>query len=199
MLSLLMSVLSCSRASRHEDRIVTDLNEIFDPDNETYTDWNYTEIDDDLKEAFGVYYDPDIHAYRQKYEYYAGENEVKYEKEKRSKPLNPITGHLIWLVLLVVSAKAYLIYSTWVQAKKLHRVAWMWIVNCIMGGLASFIVLALSRELEYDKDLDIRQERDLLGTTMFVMNLFGILVIAVGVSFYIAILRNPHAINEFLR
>jgi len=198
MLVLVISLASCSKEEQHEDRIVTDLNEIFDPENETYTDWNHTEIDEDLLEAFGLYYDYDIKAFRQKYEYYANENDVTHKKESRGKPLNPITGHLILMVLLMVAVEGYLLYATYVQAKKLHRIVWIWMVNCIMGGgLASFIVLSLSSPLEFDNDLDIRQEPDLLGTAVFVVNLFVILIIAVGVNLYINILRNPEIVTEF--
>lgn len=199
-LVLVISLASCSKEEQHEDRIVTDLNEIFDPfdpENETYTDWNHTEADEDLMEAFGLYYDPDIRAYRQKYEYYA-KNDKNHEKRKSREPLNPIKGHLIMMVLLLVAGEGYLLYATYVQAKKLHRIVWIWMVNCIMGGgLASFIVLSLSSPLEFDKDLDIRQEADLLGTAMFVVNLFVILIIAVGVNLYINILRNPEIVTEF--
>ncbi len=199
MLVMVISLASCSKSSRHEDRIVTDLNEIFDPENETYTDWNRTEVDDDLMEAFGLYYDPDIRAYRQKYQYYANENDVTHKKERRGKPLNPITGHLILMVLLLVAGEGYLLYATYVQAKKLHRIVWMWMVNCFMGGLASFVVLSLSRPLEYDADLDIRQEPDLLGTATFVVNLYIVLVIAIAVHLYFAIMRNPDIATEFFQ
>ncbi|MCM1094411.1 MAG: hypothetical protein NC421_10695 [Lachnospiraceae bacterium] len=196
-LVLVISLASCSKEEQHEDRIVTDLNEIFDPEDETYTDWNHTEVDEDLMEAFGLYYDYDIKAFRQKYEYYA-KNDKNHEKRKSREPLNPIKGHLIMMVLLLVAGEGYLLYATYVQAKKLHRIVWIWMVNCIMGGgLASFIVLSLSSPLEFDKDLDIRQEPDLLGTAMFVVNLFVILIIAVGVNLYINMLRNPKIVTDF--
>lgn len=197
MLVLVISLASCSKEEQHEDRIVTDLNEIFDPEDETYTDWNHTEVDEDLMEAFGLYYDYDIKAFRQKYEYYA-KNDKNHEKRKSMEPINPIKGHLILVIMLMVAVEGYLLYATYVQAKKLHRIVWIWMVNCIMGGgLASFIVLSLSPPLEFDKDLDIRQEPDLLGTAMFVVNLFAILIIAVGVNLYMNILRNPKIVTEF--
>lgn len=63
----IMMLCSCSQKHKvEEDKIITDLNEVFDPRHEGDTDWNYTEIDEDWLEDLGLYYDRNIGAYRQK-------------------------------------------------------------------------------------------------------------------------------------
>ena len=102
---------SCSDR-KQEDRIIYDLNEIFDPNHDGNTDWNYTEIDDEWMEGAGLYFDSSIGEIRQKAEF------DKTRKRKDNKPLNPITGRIIVLIVIWVAINAYLAYCAYVQSKK---------------------------------------------------------------------------------
>ena len=50
---IIYGLTSCS-AKEDEDRIVYDLNEIFDPEHKGDTDWNYTEIDQEWMDNAGL-------------------------------------------------------------------------------------------------------------------------------------------------
>ncbi len=188
---VLLSISSCNKEPA-EDRIVTDLNEIFDPNNEGFTDWNYTEIDEEWIENAGLYWDSSIGEYRQKAEY------AKKTEKRKYKAMNPITARIIQLVLVWLAINGFLVYCAYVQAIKLNRRPLMWMVNCFLGGIPTFIVLSLAPSLKYNKDLDIREESDLLGLVMFFSSVASFLMIYIIVSTCFMILENPQVLVDFI-
>lgn len=192
MLLLVITGLSaCS--DKKEDRIVTDLNEIFDPNHIGETDWNYTEMDEEWLEVSGLYYDNSIGAYRQKAEY------VDQYEQKERKPMNPIKTYLILIGVLLIAMECGILYATYLQARKSHRIIWVWITNTLLGGVMCFIVLALAPALKHDKELDIREEPDLLGLVMLSWHIFVFLMIVLACKMLITITAEPHVLEEFIK
>lgn len=182
---------SCSQdKEEQEDRIITDLNEIFDPRHEGDTDWNYTEIDEDWLEDVGLYYDSNIGAYRQK------QSIQKHKKE--SKPMNPITIYITLFGLCFLLFEIWLLYAAYQVAYSKHRKIGLWLFNCFLGGIWTFIVLSLSNELRYNEDLDIREESDLLGITIALGNITFLILIFLIIRLYIVMYTNPYILRDFL-
>ena len=143
-------------------------------------------------EGAGLYFDSSIGEIRQKAEF------DKTRKRKDNKPLNPITGRIIVLIVIWVAINAYLAYCAYVQSKKLNRRTWIWVFNCLIGGIPSFIVLSLSPSLKYNRELDIREEPDLLGQVMFFSNISVLLIIYIIISTYFMIMSNPEVLIDFV-
>lgn len=187
----LVFLSSCSE-KKQEDRIIYDLNENFDPNHEGDTDWNYTEIDEYWMEEADLYYDSSIGEIRQKAEY------DKTSKKHSHKPMNPITGRIIQLIAVWLAMNGFLLYGAYVQAKKLHRRTFMWMCNCFIGGMPTFIVLSLAPALKFNKDLEFREEPDLLGMMMFFGNLSVVVMVYIVVSTYFMMVRNPEILIDFV-
>lgn len=182
---------SCSKKSEvEEDKIITDLNEVFDPQHKGDTDWNYTEIDEDWLEEVGLYFDSNIGAYRQK------QSIQKHKKE--SKPMNPITMYIILFGLCFLLFEIWLLYATYQVAYSKHRKIGLWLFNCFLGGIWTFIVLSLSNELRYNEDLDFREESDLLGITIAIGNSAFLILMFIIIRLYIMIYTNPYILRDFL-
>lgn len=180
---------SCSQKHEEEDKIITDLNEVFDPLHEGETDWNYTEIDEDWLEETGLYYDYKVKAYRQK--------QSTQKEIKKNKPMNPITTFIILSVIFFLSFECWLLHATYQIAFSKHRICWIWLFNSLVGGIGTFIVLALSRELKHDKDLGLREEPDLLGITIAAGNATLLVILVLFYRLYLIIESNPSVLRDF--
>lgn len=101
----IITTTSCSHNDEQEDKIITNLNDIFDPEHESDTDWNYTEIDEDWLSDFGLYYDKEIKAYRQK--------KAFQKNNTKSKPINPIPLYITLSVILFLIFEIWLLYATY--------------------------------------------------------------------------------------
>lgn len=112
--------------------------------------------------------------------------------------MNPITGRIIQLIAILIAINVFLVYCAYAQSKKLNRRTGIWMFNCLIGGVPSFIVLALSPALKYDKDLDIREESDLLGLVMFYNNISVFLMIYIIISTFFMIIKNPEIFIDFI-
>lgn len=112
--------------------------------------------------------------------------------------MNPITGRIIQLIAIWIAINVFLVYCAYVQSKKLNRRTVMWMFNCLIGGVPSFIVLSLSPALKYNKDLDIREESDLLGLVMFFSNISVFLMLYIIISTYVMIIKNPEVFIDFV-
>lgn len=187
-------IISCS-TSEEEDKIITDLNDIFDPKGEGDTDWNYTEIDADWMEDLGIYFDYSIGKYRQKFEY----AKLLDNKKKSREQINPITLRLYLLGIIFLLFIAWLIYATYCEAIRQNRIIWLWIVNSLLGGVSSFIILSLSRVLKYDNELGYREETDFLGITILLGNIVVILTIFLVINTYNLISNQPDILRNFLK
>lgn len=199
LLLIIVSTLSgCAPHSHKEDPIITDLNIIFDPDHTDETDWNYTEVDPEWMADLGLYYDPAVGEIRQKYEYAKKYGTLKRLKHQ-SKPINPINAHLWMIGIILLSFMCFLCFASYKQADKLHRIKWIWICNCITGGVGSFIILALSPALKYDKDLDVRTEPDWLGICIFAGNATFLLILYLLYKLCIKLLLHPEIAADFIK
>ena len=184
-----MLISSCSKThQKKEDRIITDLNEVFDPNHEGDTDWNHTEIDEDLMTDMGLYYDEKIKAYRQKTE----------DRIEETSPPNPIMGNLISMGLLYIIFEIWLMYATYKVACRRKRIIWLWLINCLMGGIYSFVILCLSKELEYNSELEYREEADLLGITMTLGNIMAFIILYMLSRTFVMIINEPMLLKNLI-
>lgn len=55
-------------------------------------------------------------------------------------------------------------------ARKRNRKGWLWFINCLFTGFLGLIVIACSKSLEYDEELDY-SENDILGWVVFPISL----------------------------
>lgn len=189
---IIIPITSCSkRHEAHEDKIITDLNEVFDPNHEGNTDWNYTEIDKDWLDDVGLYYDYNIGAYRQKQSY------QEQDKQYNRKPMNPITTFIILTAIFVIFFEIWLLYATYQIANNKHRIMWIWLFNSLIGGIGNFVILSLSKSLKHNKDLDIREEPDLLGTTIALGNATILIILCLLYRLYLIIAGNPEVLKDF--
>ena len=201
--------LNINDNNESEDRIVTDLNEIFDPDYKGGTDWNYTEIDEDWLTEAGLYYDYSIGAFRQKktlrqqaYEDKAKlEREAIIEQEKKlenykNKSMNLIISTITIIAIIYILFVLLLLYATYKEASNKHRIIGIWLFNCLVGGIWSFVILSLSRELKHDEDLDFREEPDLLGITIAAGNIMTLATLYFLIKLYFNIIANPKILTD---
>ena len=191
LLSTLM-LASCHNSNEDncEDKIVKDLNDVFDPKHEGETDWNYTEIDEEWLEDVGIYYDNKSNTYRQR--------TTIQKQKKESKPINPITINLIFIGGCFLLFELWLLYATYKQAADKHRIIWVWLFNSFVGGVWSFIILSLSKGLRYNEKLDIRGETDLLGITIALGNITLFIFLYLVIRLYLVISANPRILADFL-
>ena len=74
-------------------------------------------------------------------------------------------------VLIVLFLPIFLAVAGYSLAKKRNRRGWLWFINCWLTGLLGIIVLACSKSLEYDEELDYAEE-ETLGWVMLFISLF---------------------------
>lgn len=183
---------SCSKNQElQEDKIITDLNEVFDPNHEGNTDWNYTEIDQEWLDDVGLYYDYNIGAYRQK------QSNQKQHTEYNRKPMNPITTFIILTAIFVIFFEIWLLHVTYKVAYNKHRIIWVWLFNSLIGGIGTFVILSLSKSLKHNKDLNIREEPDLLGTTIALGNAIVLIILGLLYRLYLIIAANPEVLKDY--
>lgn len=92
----------------------------------------------------------------------------------------------------------WLLYAAYQVAYSKHRKIGLWLFNCFLGGIWTFVVLSLSNELRYDEDLDIREESDLLGITIALGNVAFLIIMLLMIRLYIAIDTDPYILRDFL-
>lgn len=76
---------------------------------------------------------------------------------------------VVWALLPAIAA----IFT----ARKKHRKAWLWFINCWLTGFIGWIVVAISNNLDYDEDIEETTESDTLG---WVMLIIGIIILALS-------------------
>ncbi len=111
--------------------------------------------------------------------------------------MNPISSYMLLIIFIFIVVELLLMYATYLQATKLNRVAWVWIINSIFGGVFSFVVLSLSPKLKYNYELGYREEFDLLGWVLFMFHVFVVLVFLILFKMYSAIAQNPRILEDF--
>ena len=60
-------------------------------------------------------------------------------------------------------------------AKRRNRNGWLWFVICLFTGLLGLIVVAYSKTLDYDEDLDV-YDTDVLGWIMLVIAILWLIL-----------------------
>lgn len=79
------------------------------------------------------------------------------------------------LIIMQLTLPIFIAIGGYCIAKKRNRKGWLWFINCFFAGFLGLIVIACSKSLEYDEELDY-SENDTLGCVMFFISLiwFGI-------------------------
>lgn len=85
--------------------------------------------------------------------------------------MEQISTVIFLTAIILVVFEGWLLSATYDVAKGKHRIVWVWLLNSLLGGMGAFVILSLSQELQYDEDLEVRKEPDLLGTTMAMGNI----------------------------
>lgn len=80
--------------------------------------------------------------------------------------MEQISTVIFLTAILFIVFEGWLLSATYQLAYSKHRIIWVWLLNSFLGGIGAFVILALSQELKYNEDLEIREEPDLLGTTL---------------------------------
>ncbi len=72
-------------------------------------------------------------------------------------------------VLIGIILPIFLAIAGYSMAKKRNRRGWLWFINCLLTGLIGIIVLACSKSLEYDEELDYTEEETLGWVMLFIL------------------------------
>lgn len=72
-------------------------------------------------------------------------------------------------------APIFIAIGAYNMAKKKNRNGWLWFISCLFTGLLGLLVIACSKPLDYDEELDY-SETDTLGYIMLIISLiwFGV-------------------------
>ncbi|MCI6200569.1 MAG: hypothetical protein MR645_00325 [Paraprevotella sp.] len=72
--------------------------------------------------------------------------------------------------IISIVAPIFIAIAGYSIAKKRNRKGWLWFIICLLSGLLGLIVIACSKTLEYNEDLDY-SESDTLGWVVLLISL----------------------------
>lgn len=77
--------------------------------------------------------------------------------------------------IISIVAPIFIAIAGYSIAKKRNRKKWLWFINCLLTGFLGLIVIACSKPLEYDEELDYSED-ETLGWVMLIISLlwFGL-------------------------
>lgn len=78
-------------------------------------------------------------------------------------------------LLLGVVAPFFIAIAGYCVAKKRNRKGWLWFIICLFSGLLGLIVVACSKTLDYDEELDF-QESETLGWVMLIIAIIWLII-----------------------
>lgn len=81
----------------------------------------------------------------------------------------------VLIQIISIVAPIFIAIAGYSIAKKRNRKGWLWFINCLLTGFLGLIVIACSKPLEYDEELDFSEE-ETLGWIMLLISLlwFGL-------------------------
>ncbi|MDE6642503.1 MAG: hypothetical protein K2K27_00180 [Muribaculaceae bacterium] len=110
--------------------------------------------------------------------------------------MNLIISTIAIIAIIYILFVLLLLYATYKEASNKHRIIGIWLFNCLVGGIWSFAILSLSRELKHDEDLDFREEPDLLGITIAAGNIMTLATLYFLIKLYFNIIADPKILTD---
>lgn len=71
-------------------------------------------------------------------------------------------------VLISIVVPIFLAIAGYCMAQRKNRMGWLWAIICLFSGLLGLIVVGCSKPLDYDEELDYK-ENETLGWVMLVI------------------------------